>query len=173
MNWDAIGAVGEVVGAIAVVVSIVYLSIQIRQNTRTTKLSVEKDIATEWAHIGFDQAATSLPYIYVRGSDDLTKLSDEEMAQFGFYVSGLFQLFQLSYDQRCDGNLSDRSWGAIESWFSSQYQSSGVRAYWKVRSNTFKKEFQNYIESMPINESNKSAAAGVAEAREIVESGEA
>ena len=163
MNWDAIGAVGEVVGAMAVVVSIVYLSIQIRQNTRTTKLSVEKDIATEWAHLGFDQAATSLPYIYVRGSEDLTKLSDEEMAQFGFYVSGLFRLFQLTYDQRCDGNLSDRSWEAIESWFLSQYQSRGVRAFWKVRSNTFKKDFQNYIGSIQIDESFKSPEEAVAE----------
>jgi len=173
MNWDAIGAVGEVVGATAVVVSIVYLSIQIRQNTRTTKLRVEKDIATEWAHLGLDQAATSLPYIYVRGSEDLTNLSEEEMAQFGFYVTGLFRLFQLTYDQRCDGNLSDRSWGAIESWFSSQYQSKGVRVFWKVRSNTFKKDFQDYIDSLPVNESSKSAAAAVAKAREIFESDEA
>lgn len=34
MNWDAIGAIGEVVGAAAVIVTLVYLAIQIRQNTR-------------------------------------------------------------------------------------------------------------------------------------------
>ena len=34
INWEAIGAVGEVVGALAVVVSIVYLAIQIRQSGR-------------------------------------------------------------------------------------------------------------------------------------------
>lgn len=32
MNWEAIGAVGEVVGAIAVLVTIFYFAIQIRQN---------------------------------------------------------------------------------------------------------------------------------------------
>ena len=33
MNWHAIGAIGEIVGATAVVVTLIYLSIQMRQNT--------------------------------------------------------------------------------------------------------------------------------------------
>ena len=37
MNWDAIGAVGEIAGAIAVVVSIIYLSTQIRASIRQSK----------------------------------------------------------------------------------------------------------------------------------------
>lgn len=34
MNWDAIGAIGEVVGAIAVVVTLLILVVQVRQNNR-------------------------------------------------------------------------------------------------------------------------------------------
>ena len=37
MNWEAIGAVGEVVGAVAVIASIVYLARQIRQNTQAVR----------------------------------------------------------------------------------------------------------------------------------------
>ena len=37
MNWDAIGALGELIGAGAVVVTIVYLSIQIRANTNQVR----------------------------------------------------------------------------------------------------------------------------------------
>lgn len=33
MNWEAIGAIGELVGAIGVIVTLVYLAWQIRQNT--------------------------------------------------------------------------------------------------------------------------------------------
>lgn len=33
MNWEAIGAVGEVLGALGVVVTLGYLAVQIRQNT--------------------------------------------------------------------------------------------------------------------------------------------
>lgn len=38
MNWDALGAVGEVVGAIAVVATLIYFSVQIRQNTRAVQI---------------------------------------------------------------------------------------------------------------------------------------
>lgn len=39
MNWDAIGAQGELVGAAAVVLTLIYLSVQLRQNTRTVRVS--------------------------------------------------------------------------------------------------------------------------------------
>lgn len=41
MNWDAIGAIGEIVGAIAVVASLAYLAIQVRQNSKSLDRSNE------------------------------------------------------------------------------------------------------------------------------------
>jgi hypothetical protein len=35
MNWDAIGAMGEVVGALAVVTALLILLIQVRQNNKS------------------------------------------------------------------------------------------------------------------------------------------
>ena len=37
MNWDAIGAIGEVVGALAVFITLGYLAVQIRQNTKAVR----------------------------------------------------------------------------------------------------------------------------------------
>ena len=39
MNWDAIGAVGEIIGALAVVVTLAYLAVQIRASTRETEVN--------------------------------------------------------------------------------------------------------------------------------------
>ena len=43
MNWDAMGAVGEIVGAIAVLATLIYLAAQIRQNAQA--LDRQGDIA--------------------------------------------------------------------------------------------------------------------------------
>ncbi len=43
MNWDAIGAIGEVIGAIAVLITLAYLAVQIRQNA--ISLDKQSDIA--------------------------------------------------------------------------------------------------------------------------------
>ena len=37
MNWEAISAVGEVLGAGGVIISLIYLAAQIRQNTRAIR----------------------------------------------------------------------------------------------------------------------------------------
>jgi len=41
MEWEALGAVAEAVGAIAIVVSLVYVAAQIRQNTQQFSRSIE------------------------------------------------------------------------------------------------------------------------------------
>ena len=47
MDWEAIGALGEVGGAIAVVATLVYLSLQIRNSTKATESEVHASLASE------------------------------------------------------------------------------------------------------------------------------
>jgi hypothetical protein len=51
MNWDAIGAIGEIAGAIAVVLSLMYLATQIRQNTKVAQSNTRQGV-TNSAMIG-------------------------------------------------------------------------------------------------------------------------
>ena len=39
MNWDAIGAIAEMLGALAVIISLLYLASQVRQNTVASRFS--------------------------------------------------------------------------------------------------------------------------------------
>jgi len=45
MNWEAIGAIGEILGAIAVVATLIYLAIQIKQSTRVARSATRQAIA--------------------------------------------------------------------------------------------------------------------------------
>jgi len=54
MNWDAIGAIGEIIGAIAVVVTLIYLSIQVRHSNREARAS------TLQAALRFEMEATGI-----------------------------------------------------------------------------------------------------------------
>ena len=44
MSWDAIGAVGEILGAIAVLLTLIYLARQIRQSNRVSKFEASRDV---------------------------------------------------------------------------------------------------------------------------------
>jgi len=38
VNWEAISAIGQLVGALAVVISLIYLASEVRRNTRAKQL---------------------------------------------------------------------------------------------------------------------------------------
>ena len=46
MNWDAVGAIGEMVGAAAVVASLLYLAVQTRSNARSLRANAIWDAET-------------------------------------------------------------------------------------------------------------------------------
>jgi len=48
VNWDAIGAIGEIVGAVAVVATLGYLAVQIRQNTRADRASSRQTVLDDF-----------------------------------------------------------------------------------------------------------------------------
>jgi hypothetical protein len=47
MNWEAIGAIGELFGALAVVLTLIYLATQVRQNTLAMRVAAKQEITRQ------------------------------------------------------------------------------------------------------------------------------
>ncbi len=60
MNWEAIAAVGELVGAFAVLITLIYLAVQIRQNTAAVATSTYESVMTGFNDIKLHERG-SLP----------------------------------------------------------------------------------------------------------------
>ena len=48
VDWGAVGAIAELIGGAGVIASLVYLAIQIRQNTRTEKTRAFQDVFSSY-----------------------------------------------------------------------------------------------------------------------------
>ena len=48
MNWDAIGAVGEIIGAVVVIVTLLYVAKQIRQTSKSLEMAALRDTTAQW-----------------------------------------------------------------------------------------------------------------------------
>ena len=48
MNWDAIGAIGEVAGALVVIVTLIYLSRQVRNNLIESRLAAVHELSATY-----------------------------------------------------------------------------------------------------------------------------
>jgi hypothetical protein len=78
-----LGNVGEFLGAVAVLFSLIYLALQIRQNTRAMRVAAFQDAvrsANTWS--AFSITDSGLGPLLRRGAHDLESLDESERAQF-------------------------------------------------------------------------------------------
>ena len=78
MNWDAIDAVGEILGAIAVLVTLIYVAVQVRQGRIAQKIEAIRNNRTE--RRDFFIAMRDAPYVpaIIANLNDGGEISDEE-----------------------------------------------------------------------------------------------
>jgi hypothetical protein len=83
MNWDAISAISQLVGSIAVVLSVLYLAVQVHRSTRVAKLATQDAAATALREVTkpFMENA-EVERIWRIGLEDIGSLSVEERARF-------------------------------------------------------------------------------------------
>jgi putative salt-induced outer membrane protein YdiY len=83
MNWDAIGAIAEVLGALAVFLTLVYLALQIRQNTKAVRSSaVDASINSVMSVRGMMAQDSELADIFLRGNADPASLTANEYLRY-------------------------------------------------------------------------------------------
>ena len=105
MNWEVLSTLAEVIGAAAVVVSLIYLGVQIRQNTRQVeeqakgqRFAVLGVLGDQWR--GFRSNVTSDPRaanIWRRGNEDLSQLEADERVSFDFLMAEFFWAFAYNW----------------------------------------------------------------------------
>jgi hypothetical protein len=152
MNWEAIGAVGEILGAIAVVVSIVYLSISIRQNSQLLKSAAEGSASQKYESTMHLVGATpENAAIYSRGSQDAESLSAEERTHFFFIIGNAFVQIDYTHQLYLDGNLSKERWEALMNVIRYYISLPGIRYWWRTFGSTVligsKSEFGKIVEN--------------------------
>jgi len=114
MNWEALGAVGEIAGATAVLITLIYLAVQIRQNTATVATATYESVMTGFNDINVVVAShPALASLLDRGCQNPNTLNAEEMVQFNFllrcYANQWWKLFKLHES----GSLPVSEWGVF------------------------------------------------------------
>ena len=114
MNWDAVGAVGEIIGALAVLATLAFLAVQIRSNTNAIRSSSEYDIDRRWSDLNFevgrDPSYTQLWSKILSQEHTSNDFSELELAQVHHLVRGFLQFYQGSFYAFKNGVLNDRRW---------------------------------------------------------------
>jgi len=111
MNWDALGVLAETVGAVAVVVTLIYLAVEVRNNRSATESASIDSLAA-----GFNLLNTQimdnpdLAEIFLRGTANHEDLDDVQKLRFIAMVQSYVNHFTTVKKYYDAGILSEEQW---------------------------------------------------------------
>jgi hypothetical protein len=100
VNWEAIGAVGEILGAIAVFVTLAYLASQIKQSNNLARFTSTKEILNQFNHLN-EMVATNADLREVLAkTGDLSDDEREQIYNFAMMFCAVWMSAQIAYDNQ-------------------------------------------------------------------------
>ena len=132
MTLEDLGNLGDFIGGLAVIATLIYLALQIRQNTFLLRRSVEQTTrADSTAVLHLLAQSPENAAVFHRGQVDSDALSPEERTHFYLLMATNFYHLQFGYAAYKGGTQTESGWNV--QWRAVQYFISrpGVRSWWK------------------------------------------
>ena len=149
VNWEAISAIGQIVGAIGVVVSLIYVATEVRNSARATQLASRRSISEIFTLLSRQLAEhPDLRELYYRGLHDFESLEGTDLVGFAQVMLQLFRAYEEAYYGHLEGDVDPRLWRGWEAAMRDINGYPGVQAYWRSRSHWYSEEFAKYINQL-------------------------
>jgi len=147
MNWDAIGAVGEIIGAMAVVISVVYLGVQIRRQTDQARLAATREIAIAWnttlTPLIENQELTDLFLKAGPGYDALP--NHERLRVAGVYMQ-MMRLLEQQYLHVGKGNIDPAFFESADRTYADFLVTPGIQEWWERHRTHYSDGFRSLVD---------------------------
>ena len=149
MNWEAIGAVGEILGAGAVFVSLIYLAMQIRQNTQSVRNATHLGNTDLWSKLLLSISDKNQVQAWGRGLSGVEDLHGFEFIQFMMQCRVLFLGLENQYFQYCNGSFDEITYQSYQQNISDDVLASpGLLAYWDMKKHQYTPNFVEHIDTL-------------------------
>ena len=149
MELQDLANLGEFISSVAVILSLVYLAIQVRQNTasiRTENFARALERVSTMQSVLFENG--ELARLQAQGVLDPSTLTREERLQLTWWLSEAFGAFEFMFHQAQSGALPNEvwsRWSATTAWWVSF---PGVQAWWQARPTPFSQSFTSFVDSL-------------------------
>ncbi len=147
MSIMELGALGEFFGSIAVVVTLIFLAFQIRQNTKVSRsLSIQQwnlAVTPQYEAVFRDR---DLAQLILKAGREYSSLDAVEKLMYRSYLLQSFNNFELLYVQRQQGTVDQRFFESKIEIYLQNLGMPAVREIWDTVGHTFlDSRFREYV----------------------------
>lgn len=148
MTLQELGSLGEIIAALATIVTLIYLAVQIRQNTQSVRMSAETEMSHQFAQWSAQVVNNpDLGRIWDTAAGDMESLTDDEKRVYLWYVAELFFLYEGQFHLFDGGHIDEASWGPKADFMIVLLKNDFVSNWWKSRMAPFSNKFFDYIDA--------------------------
>lgn len=146
MNWDVIGNVAEMIGAIAVVVALLFVARDIRQNSKSLSMSALRDTTAQWNQWSEMLATSSdLADIVAKGNEHYSSLSPSEKLRYGAYIQSFFDNTE-SYRSLVIDYDADKDLAVLSAIVRRRIVIPGFKSWWHENTVDYDTDFAAWID---------------------------
>lgn len=139
----------QILGGTGVIASLIYVAIQIRNNTRAVRAAAYQQlsgsISSLWEALSRDGELCS---ILMRGGDDFGSLDRIEKVRFRFVLMAYMRRFENAWFQHNIGILREKDWQAMGSDLESMCSMPGIRAAWPLIKNRSNADVRAFVDAV-------------------------
>ena len=154
MTLENLGNIGELVGAVGVIASLLYMASQIRQSTTLSRVQARESVVDSWHGWHHPLAENAeLASIWTRGLSAFDSLSPEEQTRFVAQLAPFVAHFEKTLKYHESGLVDRDLFEAIEANLAGFLLSPGGRAVWQRLSPRITENGRRHIEEVLANPS--------------------
>ncbi len=142
MNWEAIGAVGELLAAVAVLITLFYLARQVSEAKAAMWRQSSQDVNLVFNHILNVVAASPELAAALAKMENAEQLNPQETVQVRAHILSQFNAFENLWTQAVAQNLPVEEVAVM---FNSALSSPGVLEHWEEFSWITAEDFQKFV----------------------------
>ena len=148
MDFSTIGTLAEVVSAVGVIVSLIYVAAQVRHNTRAVRSATHHAlVTTRLDYVALVADNPELSRIVRVGSEDYGGLDRDERHRFGLVMYYSFSAGENFYYQHRQGALDQEQW---ERWCETlrvYFAQPGIREWFETTPQQFTASFAAFLDA--------------------------
>ena len=136
--------VAEIIGAIAVVLSIIYLTVEVRSNTNAIQSQTNQGLL-ELANQSYSQSV-EYAELELKARNNWESLSEVERFRFINLRYTSFNIWEQSFNANRNGTLSDEIWQGWDSYYENLICQESVSQVWKEIGAGYGPEFRSHVD---------------------------
>ena len=146
MSLQDWGALGELIGGVAIIVSLLYVGLQIRQSAKATHAATNQSFSAQYSEIMLRLSDADRREVFWKGLAGLKNLQGSEHVAFMSIMAAIFRTYETFYFEQIEDRFRSK---LFDSWLGQLvdlFGNEGVREYWAVRKHNFSIDFNSFVE---------------------------